>query len=226
MTGTGAPSFHLIQTGTTRIEPAEAAPRIPPPGTVVHPLRHRLADLAVAGDIHAQIPLTAYDVRYGRSQPLRKGILINRPARCLGPSLDQLVRTRQAPGMAGEDMIVAGSHGFPPVRKIVAAGRTAHAVCRAITSDGRPDTVYNWRRLNDRITTSGQPTEPQLADIHALGVRRIVNLGLQTHEKALPDEAASVSRLGMTYIHIPVDFQNPTDRVLGLPSPSMIAIGR
>src|SRR6185437_13946584 len=29
--------------------------------------------------------------------------------------------------------------------------------------------------------------------------------------KALPDEAASVSRLGMTYIHIPVDFQNPTD---------------
>jgi protein tyrosine phosphatase (PTP) superfamily phosphohydrolase (DUF442 family) len=27
----------------------------------------------------------------------------------------------------------------------------------------------------------------------------------------LPDEAASVSRLGMTYIHIPVDFQNPTD---------------
>jgi protein tyrosine phosphatase (PTP) superfamily phosphohydrolase (DUF442 family) len=74
-----------------------------------------------------------------------------------------------------------------------------------------PKTIYNWRRLDDRITTSGQPTEPQLADIHALGVRHIVNLGLHTHEKALPDEAASVSRLGMTYIHIPVDFQNPTD---------------
>jgi len=27
----------------------------------------------------------------------------------------------------------------------------------------------------------------------------------------LPDEAASVSRLRMTYIHIPFDFQNPTD---------------
>jgi protein tyrosine phosphatase (PTP) superfamily phosphohydrolase (DUF442 family) len=47
----------------------------------------------------------------------------------------------------------------------------------------------------------GQPTEKQLADIHALGVRHIVNLGLHTHEKASPDEAASVSRLGMTYIH-------------------------
>ncbi len=75
-----------------------------------------------------------------------------------------------------------------------------------------PETIYNWRRLDDRITTSGQPTEPQLADLQALGVRHIVNLGLHTHEKALPDEAASVTRLGMEYIHIPVDFQNPTNK--------------
>ena len=75
-----------------------------------------------------------------------------------------------------------------------------------------PEAIYNWRRLDGRITTSGQPTEAQLADIHALGVRHIVNLGLQTHEKAMPDEAGRVSGLGMTYIHIPVDFQNPTDQ--------------
>jgi protein tyrosine phosphatase (PTP) superfamily phosphohydrolase (DUF442 family) len=74
-----------------------------------------------------------------------------------------------------------------------------------------PKGIYNWRRLDDRITTSGQPTEPQVADIHALGVTHVVNLGLHTHEKALPDETASVSWLGMTYIHIPVDFQDPTD---------------
>jgi protein tyrosine phosphatase (PTP) superfamily phosphohydrolase (DUF442 family) len=74
-----------------------------------------------------------------------------------------------------------------------------------------PETIYNWRRIDDRITTSGQPTEQQLADIRALGVRHIINLGLHTHAKALPDEAASVSRLGMTCIHIPVDFQNPTE---------------
>jgi protein tyrosine phosphatase (PTP) superfamily phosphohydrolase (DUF442 family) len=65
-----------------------------------------------------------------------------------------------------------------------------------------PETIYNRRRLDERITTSGQPTEPQLADIHALGVRHNINLGLHSHEKALPDEAASVSRLGMTYIYI------------------------
>jgi len=75
-----------------------------------------------------------------------------------------------------------------------------------------PEAIYHWRRLDERVTTSGQPTEPQLADIQALGVRHVINLGLHTHEKALPDEAASVSDLGMTYIHIPVDFQNPTDQ--------------
>ena len=75
-----------------------------------------------------------------------------------------------------------------------------------------PETIYHWRRLDDRITTSGQPTEEQLVDIRDLGVKHIVNLALHTHEKALPDEAASVSRLGMEYIHIPVDFQNPTEQ--------------
>ena len=54
-----------------------------------------------------------------------------------------------------------------------------------------PETIYNWRRLDDRITTSGQPTESQLKDLHALGIRHIANLGLHSHEKALPDEAAA-----------------------------------
>ncbi len=74
-----------------------------------------------------------------------------------------------------------------------------------------PDTIYNWRRLDGRITTSGQPTETQLAALRALGVGHIVNLGLHSHEKALRDEAKSVAGLGMAYIHIPVDFRNPTE---------------
>ena len=71
--------------------------------------------------------------------------------------------------------------------------------------------IYNWLRIDDRITTSGQPTEDQLAEIRALGAGHIVNLGLHSHEKALPDEAASVAKLGMAYVHMPVDFQNPTE---------------
>ena len=55
-----------------------------------------------------------------------------------------------------------------------------------------PEAIFHWRRLDDRITTSGQSTEAQLKNIDALGIRQIVNFGLHSHEKALPDEAASV----------------------------------
>jgi hypothetical protein len=33
-----------------------------------------------------------------------------------------------------------------------------------------PETVYSWRRLDDRIKTSGQPAEQQLADTQAQAV--------------------------------------------------------
>ena len=74
-----------------------------------------------------------------------------------------------------------------------------------------PAHIYNWRRLDDRITTSGQPTEAQLAEIAGLGVATVINLALHTHEKALPDETATVTALGMNYVHIPVAFDQPTE---------------
>jgi protein tyrosine phosphatase (PTP) superfamily phosphohydrolase (DUF442 family) len=75
-----------------------------------------------------------------------------------------------------------------------------------------PGDICNWQRLDDRITTSGQPSEAQLGAIHRLGVSHIVNLGLHSHDHALPDEAASVAALGMRYIHIPVEFDAPTEQ--------------
>lgn len=74
-----------------------------------------------------------------------------------------------------------------------------------------PTDIPYWRRLDRRITTSGQPSEAQLAAIRDLGVGHIVNLALHSHEKALPDEAGTVAALGMSYVHIPVPFDAPSD---------------
>ena len=74
-----------------------------------------------------------------------------------------------------------------------------------------PQDIAVWRRLDERITTSGQPTEEQLAAIRALGVSHVINLALHSHEQALADEAASVRSLGMDYFHIPVEFDAPTE---------------
>lgn len=73
-----------------------------------------------------------------------------------------------------------------------------------------PDHIPAWLRLDARITTSGQPSEGQLAELRDLGVETVINLALHSHEQALSDEAACVAALGMRYIHIPVEFSAPT----------------
>ena len=71
--------------------------------------------------------------------------------------------------------------------------------------------ILNWRRWDDATTMSGQPSEDQLAEIKALGVRRVINLGPHTNDGALEDEPGTVDNLGMAYIYIPVDFNAPTE---------------
>lgn len=88
-----------------------------------------------------------------------------------------------------------------------------------------PATIYNWRRLDARVTTSGQPTEAGLAALAALGVRHVINLALHSHEKALPDETASVAALGMEYVHIPVEFAAPTEADFAAFCAAMAATG-
>ena len=74
-----------------------------------------------------------------------------------------------------------------------------------------PEHIYHWQRIDERLTTSGQPSEGELAEIAALGVRLVINLAPHSHAKALPDEAGCVGRLGMGYRNIPVDFQRPDE---------------
>jgi len=74
-----------------------------------------------------------------------------------------------------------------------------------------PAAITNWRRLDASLTTSGQPGEDDLARLAALGVRSVINLGLHSHEQALPDERGSVEALGMRYVRIPVPWDAPDD---------------
>jgi uncharacterized protein (TIGR01244 family) len=71
--------------------------------------------------------------------------------------------------------------------------------------------IRNYRRVDDRVATGGQPTEEQLADARKVGFEAIVNLAPATPDNAMRDEAAVVGNLGMEYHHIPVDWDNPTE---------------
>jgi protein tyrosine phosphatase (PTP) superfamily phosphohydrolase (DUF442 family) len=73
------------------------------------------------------------------------------------------------------------------------------------------ENIYHWWRFDDRVTTSGQPSAAELAELASAGVRRIINLAPHTNSRAIPDEPEIVARLGMRYTNIPVDFQRPTE---------------
>lgn len=73
--------------------------------------------------------------------------------------------------------------------------------------------IFNFIQIDDRIATSGQPTEEQFAAAGEDGYTAIINLApYGTSDPRLPridDEAGTVRRLGMAYRYIPVDWGNP-----------------
>jgi protein tyrosine phosphatase (PTP) superfamily phosphohydrolase (DUF442 family) len=70
--------------------------------------------------------------------------------------------------------------------------------------------IYNFRPIGERLGTAGQPAEDQFSTIHGAGFEAVINLALPTSDNALADEGSIVTSLGMSYVHIPVNFQAPT----------------
>ena len=54
------------------------------------------------------------------------------------------------------------------------------------------------------------PTTEQIKSAAESGIKVVINLALSTSEKALQNESALVEASGMKYIHIPVQWDNPT----------------
>lgn len=78
------------------------------------------------------------------------------------------------------------------------------------TAADDPGDIRNWCRRPDGITTSGRLEPGDPARLAAIGVRHVVNLALDDHPEALPDEAAALAAEGIGYTHIPVPFDAPT----------------
>lgn len=77
--------------------------------------------------------------------------------------------------------------------------------------------IYNYRKYNEFLSTSGQPTEAQFELIKKSGFTTVINLAptdknnyYKSSENSLKDEAGLLTSLGIEYIHIPVDFKYPS----------------
>lgn len=74
------------------------------------------------------------------------------------------------------------------------------------------DDIYNFRPVDECLSTSGQPTEAQLAAAAKDGFEVVINLALHDDPRySLADEAGTVQSLDMEYVHIPVRFDAPAE---------------
>lgn len=70
--------------------------------------------------------------------------------------------------------------------------------------------IYNYWFYDERLSSSGMPTTEQMKSVADAGVKVVINLALRTSQGALENEDAVVKSLGMKYIHIPVEWSDPT----------------
>jgi uncharacterized protein (TIGR01244 family) len=76
--------------------------------------------------------------------------------------------------------------------------------------DNELEAITSYLRLSENLATAGQPSEKQLEAVAEAGFDAVVNLGLLDRDYSLADERGLVESSGLDYVHIPVDFDNPT----------------
>ena len=72
--------------------------------------------------------------------------------------------------------------------------------------------IFNYYKVPDLFETSGQPNNKQLISIANGGYEAVINLAPNTTiEGRIINEKGILKSNNITYIHIPVDFNNPLD---------------
>lgn len=69
--------------------------------------------------------------------------------------------------------------------------------------------IFNFRAIDARLATAGQPTAGQFRALAADGCRAVLNLHMNDPRWALQEEEALLAELGVAYRHVPVVFDAP-----------------
>ena len=70
--------------------------------------------------------------------------------------------------------------------------------------------IDNYRQYSPYFSSSGQPSAGQFKTLEAAGFKRVIYLAFTDNKTAVESEDRIVKSLGMDYLHIPVDFDNPS----------------
>ncbi len=70
--------------------------------------------------------------------------------------------------------------------------------------------IDNYRQYSPQFSSSGQPSAEHLKTVSDEGFERVIYLAFSDNHTAIEAEDRIVKKLGMDYLHIPVDFESPT----------------
>jgi len=98
--------------------------------------------------------------------------------------------------------------------RLTAIGMTTFALLSGNVSaveDADPalQEIINFRQYSDSFASAGQPSLEQFQTLKDQGFERVVYIAFTNNPNALPDADQVVKGLGMEYMHVPVDFNNP-----------------
>lgn len=74
------------------------------------------------------------------------------------------------------------------------------------------DQAYNFRAIDDAVSTSGLLSEEQLAQLRTSGYDAVINLLPHDSQYAIKNEESIVIAQGVDYLYIPVDFAAPAEQ--------------
>ncbi len=79
-------------------------------------------------------------------------------------------------------------------------------------ADPRLADILNFRQYSQTFASAGQPTAEQFELIADAGYERVIYIAFTNNQNAVPNADQIVKGLGMDYVHIPVDWNQPTSR--------------
>ena len=91
--------------------------------------------------------------------------------------------------------------------RIAAFIATLVAPVVATAAPGDPANLVQWR---PNLTSSAQPDADYLKHARALGYEVVINLAPPEYKAAVEAEGGILGAQGVTYLNLPVDFDNPT----------------
>ncbi len=78
-----------------------------------------------------------------------------------------------------------------------------------VAAQSGADEIINFVRYSPTLASSGQPTAAQLTMLRENGLQRVVYIAYSDHERSLANEDRLAKKLGLDYIHIPVEWNTP-----------------